>query len=153
LINGPVVADAVKDPTNRLARLASTEKNDEKLVEGVFLSILCRKPTPKEMAAGLKAMRTYEEEYARVTADQAKLMEALAAAEKSLPARKAEWEKPAKIEPLWTVLEPASAVSAGGATLTKQADGSLLVGGPNPSPEKYTITAPTKLTGITAIRL
>src|SRR5262249_9185150 len=32
-------------------------------------------------------------------------------------------------------------------------DGSLLVGGPNPSPEKYTITAPTKLTGITAIRL
>jgi len=43
--------------------------------------------------------------------------------------------------------------STGGATLTKQMDGSVLATGKNPSPEVYTMTANTKLTGITAIRL
>ncbi|OHB85934.1 MAG: hypothetical protein A2V98_03705 [Planctomycetes bacterium RBG_16_64_12] len=54
---------------------------------------------------------------------------------------------------LWTVLEPATLVSAGGATLTKQPDGSILAGGKNPSPDTYTVTAVTELTGITGIRL
>jgi hypothetical protein len=54
---------------------------------------------------------------------------------------------------VWTVLEPVKAVSAGGATFTKQPDGSYLVGGPNPATDTYTITAHTDLTGITAIRL
>ncbi len=35
---------------------------------------------------------------------------------------------------IWTVLQPSSAVSKGGATLTKQADGSILAGGKNPRP-------------------
>jgi hypothetical protein len=54
---------------------------------------------------------------------------------------------------IWTVLEPATAVSAGGATLTKQSDGSIFASGKNPSPDIYTITANTTLTGITGIRL
>jgi len=54
---------------------------------------------------------------------------------------------------IWTVLEPASLTSAGGATLTKQPDGSILASGENPSPDTYTITAVTELTGITGIRL
>jgi hypothetical protein len=54
---------------------------------------------------------------------------------------------------LWTVLEPTSAVSAGGATLTKQSDGSILASGQNPSPDTYTVVADTKLSGITGIRL
>ena len=54
---------------------------------------------------------------------------------------------------LWTPLEPVGFVSAGGATLTKQKDGSVLAGGENPSPDTYTITAITELVGITAIRL
>ena len=54
---------------------------------------------------------------------------------------------------IWTVLTPASAVSTGGATLTKQADDSILATGNNPSPDTYTITADTKLTNITGIRL
>lgn len=54
---------------------------------------------------------------------------------------------------LWIPLDPASFVSSGGATLTKQKDGSILAGGDNPSPDMYTITAKTNLTGITAIRL
>ncbi|MFZ1937090.1 MAG: hypothetical protein WCB27_21720 [Thermoguttaceae bacterium] len=54
---------------------------------------------------------------------------------------------------IWTVLEPSSAVSKGGATLTKQPDGSILASGKNPSPDTYVVTAHTKLRGITGIRL
>jgi len=54
---------------------------------------------------------------------------------------------------LWIPLDPDRFVSSGGATLAKQKDGSILAGGDNPSPDIYTITANTKLTGITAIRL
>jgi len=54
---------------------------------------------------------------------------------------------------IWTVLQPASSTSAGGATLTKQPDGSLLAGGKNISPDTCTVTTTTKLTGITGIRL
>jgi hypothetical protein len=54
---------------------------------------------------------------------------------------------------IWTVLTPSSAVSAGGATLTKRADGSILASGKNPSPDTYTVATGTKLTGITGIRL
>src|SRR5262249_40587232 len=48
---------------------------------------------------------------------------------------------------------PAEMKSLGGATLTKQPDNSILLTGPNNTPESYTITAHTTLTGITGIRL
>ncbi len=53
----------------------------------------------------------------------------------------------------WEVLSPVALASAGGATLTGLEDGSVLAGGKNPSPEKYTIICRTKLRGITGIRL
>jgi WD40 repeat protein/serine/threonine protein kinase/tetratricopeptide (TPR) repeat protein len=53
----------------------------------------------------------------------------------------------------WEVLEPIGTRSAGGATLTKQADGSILASGKNPLPETYTITTRTQLAGIRAVRL
>jgi len=56
-------------------------------------------------------------------------------------------------DPRWIVLRPKSAASAGGARLAVQPDGSVLASGDNPSPDTYTITAETDLTGITAIRL
>ncbi len=66
----------------------------------------------------------------------------------------AEWEKvlAASFAP-WTVLDPVSATSAQGATLTKQPDGSILSGGAKPEKDTYTIVANTNLRGITAIRL
>ncbi|MDD4890961.1 MAG: hypothetical protein PHU85_13655 [Phycisphaerae bacterium] len=54
---------------------------------------------------------------------------------------------------IWTPLEISKAVSTGGATLTTQKDDSILAGGKNPSNDVYTVTATTKLTGITAIQL
>ena len=53
----------------------------------------------------------------------------------------------------WHVLAPVEATSAGGATLTKQPDGSVLASGKSPDTDTYTITTSSKLKGITAFRL
>ena len=56
-------------------------------------------------------------------------------------------------EAAWTVLEPASFASAGGATPVKQPDHSILFGGPRPEKDVYTIQAVTGLKALTAVRL
>jgi hypothetical protein len=152
LVNGPILADAIKDPANRISKLVATEKNDTRIVEELFFSILCRPPTEEELAAGLRALQGSAEEYARLVAEHDQIQAEVAAYEQQLAARQAEWEKKAR-DWNWTVLELTSANAAKGTILTKQADGSLLASGKNPSPETYTITANTPLSGITGIRL
>ena len=46
MVNGPVVGEAVKDPSNRIAKLLTTEKDNAKIIDELYLSILCRPPTP-----------------------------------------------------------------------------------------------------------
>jgi WD40 repeat protein len=53
----------------------------------------------------------------------------------------------------WVVLEPTSALSKAGATITKQADQSLLAGGVNPANDSYTVVATTDAKNIRAVRL
>src|SRR5207245_259404 len=77
----------------------------------------------------------------------------LATYESRLPAKQAEWEKNLQSQPAWTTLEVVEAKATGGAVLNKQSDGSLLATGPNPTPSVYTVTATSKLKGITALRL
>ncbi len=55
--------------------------------------------------------------------------------------------------PVWTPLDPIKAEAKGGAKLTKQPDGSLLASGNNPAQDTFTVTANSRLKGITAIRL
>lgn len=62
-------------------------------------------------------------------------------------------EKPRDVEAIWTVLDLAQFTSAGGATLHKLPDGSVLASGKNPSSDTYTITAQTDLNSITGFRL
>jgi hypothetical protein len=54
---------------------------------------------------------------------------------------------------IWTVLDLTEFASAGGATLRKLSDGSVLAAGDNPAPDTYTITGSTELNGITGFRL
>ena len=61
--------------------------------------------------------------------------------------------KPAAAASAWKPLEVTSAKSAGGATLTVQADGSIIAAGNNAAQDVYTVTAVTKLTGITAVQI
>ena len=66
----------------------------------------------------------------------------------------ADWEAHRAAHPIsWSVLEAQTFVSVGGATLTKQADGSLLASGPRPDRDTYTISAPSPLAKITGVRL
>ena len=53
----------------------------------------------------------------------------------------------------WTPLVPESAASAGRATLSVQADNSILAGGANPDHDTYTVAAKTSLSRITGFRL
>jgi hypothetical protein len=53
----------------------------------------------------------------------------------------------------WKLIEPQTFLSASGATLTRQPDGSLLAAGSRPERDTYTITATVPLTTLTAVRL
>ncbi|MHB1425429.1 MAG: DUF1549 domain-containing protein [Gemmataceae bacterium] len=155
LVNGPVAAAALNDPNNRLARLVATEKDDAKVVEELFLAFLGRLPTKTELQLGLQSIKDGEKTYESLVVEAKQHRDALAAYEKGLDARQAKWEEQVKhtIPPTWTPLDIVKADSKGGATLTKQMDGSLLASGKNPGKDTYTISAQTKLNGITAIRL
>ena len=79
--------------------------------------------------------------------------------EKQLREEQPAWEesirkdnaKLAEIE--WHTLEPSEASSEKGATLTPQADGSILVSGANPDTDDFVIIASTALRAPTAVRL
>jgi WD40 repeat protein/tetratricopeptide (TPR) repeat protein len=56
-------------------------------------------------------------------------------------------------DPRWTVLTPTEVKSAGGATLTKLNDDSILASGTHPDKDTYTVVAHTDLPRVTAFRL
>jgi len=147
LINGPIVSDAVQAGDNRIAKLVKTEMDDAKLVEGLFLAMLNRFPTDKELAAGIDAVKAGGSERLEMEAALAKFEKEV------LPGRQAEWEKSQSQETTWTVLDPTDLKSTGGATLTKQADGSILATGAKPVTETYTLVVNTDLAGITGVKL
>lgn len=72
-----------------------------------------------------------------------------------LPGRLKTWEvtRPAEEQPKWILLDLVEFKSAGGATLTKQDDGSLLATGANPQFDTYTLVAHTDRAHITGFRL
>ncbi|HEX4945760.1 MAG TPA: PSD1 and planctomycete cytochrome C domain-containing protein [Blastocatellia bacterium] len=71
-----------------------------------------------------------------------------------LDAAQAAWERAMlDEEKQWTVLEPNEIKAVNGATLTKQADKSVLASGANPEAETYVVTTRTELKNITALRL
>lgn len=65
-----------------------------------------------------------------------------------------EWAAARTSRPVeWKPLNPDVFLSAGGATLTKQKDGSILASGTLPDQEQYTVTAAVDLSQLTAVRL
>ncbi len=95
------------------------------------------------------AQAHFDREHAQLTQSLARFEE------RELPGRLERWIKSGAKPtlPKWLVLDQARVTSAGGATLTKQDDGSFLAGGTNPPTETFTFTAETPLRGITAVRL
>jgi hypothetical protein len=82
----------------------------------------------------------------------------LSEAKREMPAIQRAWEVDllAQIDrdlPAWVPLGEDEAKSLGGATLTRQSDGTWLAGGANPAGDTYEITAPIATGQLTAIRL
>lgn len=79
----------------------------------------------------------------------------LASPQPELDAAQLAWEQAtARTEDLvWTILDPATMASAGGATFSKEKDGSLKLTGTNPATDTYTLTANVSLENVTAIQV
>ena len=84
----------------------------------------------------------------------AKLEKTMSTQTPDLDAAQAAWEyKMAEQAVRWTALDPVGYLSAGGATLTKTEDKSILAGGTNPSNDTYTVVAHVDAKKITGLRL
>ena len=98
-----------------------------------------------------RVLEAYESEHAPIVARLMEFDETVLADRFDLWRRKST----PTVEPLstWLILEPSVAESQGGATLTKQSDGSFLATGINPDFDVYKFKTKTSLKGITAIRI
>ena len=153
LVNGPVLADAIRDPSNRISSLVTREKDDAKLVDELFMSILSRPPSREESTYGMNAVRGSIQEFKRLQGEHARHVASLAAYEKSLPERQTAWEKTYQTGSIWEVLQPTKMTSEKMATFNRQPDNSILVSGKIPNGDFYIVEADTKTTGITGVRL
>jgi cytochrome c553 len=99
----------------------------------------------------------YAKAKAAFDAEHKAFTDALAKYEKEqLPGKFAAWEKARGDKPLshdWVLPEVIQTKSAGGATFTKQDDGSVLIGGKNPTTETISIQVSTDLAEIRSLRL
>jgi len=62
LMSGPTVGDAISDPKNAIAKLTKEVKDDRKLVDEIFVRILNRPATAKEIDAALASMQGMDAE-------------------------------------------------------------------------------------------
>ncbi len=133
LMSGPTVGDAISDPNNAIAKLTKEVADDRKLVEEIFVRVLNRMPTDKEIAAALASMESMDAEHKALTAEwQAKEAEqkphiekaeadrlaAIAAAKQELEAYKV------KMAPEWKKKEEArlAAIKKAGEAVKKAAE-------------------------------
>jgi WD40 repeat protein len=73
LLSGPTISGAIDEPTNAIAKLVESEKDDKKLVKDVFLRVLNRPPTDKEVASTLALLPAVETDHIRITNELAPL--------------------------------------------------------------------------------
>ena len=69
MVNGPILADAIRDPNNKINKLVLAEKDDAKVVDEIYLSVLNRLPTAKERDAGITALRSAGGDHAVMMAE------------------------------------------------------------------------------------
>jgi hypothetical protein len=152
-INGPIVADAIKNPNNRIAKILAANKDDGKAAEELFLAVLNRLPTDKERAKAIESLQGFRDEYEALKAESDKTAAALQEYEKTLPAKQAAFETRYRNTPLWSILDAKDATSTDDVKLAKQPDGAILATDKNPEKATYTLKFATEMTGITGFRL
>lgn len=76
LMSGPTVGDAISDSNNAIAKLTAEIKDDKQLIDAVFMRILNRHATEKEISAALESMAGLDAEHKTLAATlQAKEVE------------------------------------------------------------------------------
>lgn len=58
LINGPTIGDAIAHPQALIAKLIAEKADNKRLIEEVYLSVLCRFPTAEEFKQGDEYLKT-----------------------------------------------------------------------------------------------
>ncbi len=164
-VSGPVVGDAVQDAGSRLNQFTMKEKDDDKVVEEIYLAVLNRFPTAAERKTGVKALRAATGDHALLMADYEQRKARFTDYTKTLDDRQARWEAEQLSQKAteWTVLTPTVAKSKAGPTpalaklsskLAIQPDGSILASGSLEAVDTYTIEAEvTSAKPITGFRL
>jgi hypothetical protein len=168
MVNGPIVGDAVRDPNNHIVRFTEKEKDDAKVVEEIYLSVLNRRPTDAEVKVGVKAVRDGVSDHKVLYDEYAKRKKAFddyaAAVDGKLPGYEAGLK--AQRPTAWATATPTKAESKAGATaaianaakegstLTVNSDNSILVTGKKEAVDIYTVTVQAKQdTPLTGLRL
>ncbi|MCI0703523.1 MAG: DUF1553 domain-containing protein [Planctomycetia bacterium] len=165
MVNGPIVADAIQDPNNRINKFVVKEKDDGKVADEIYLSVLGRLPTPKERAAAIEAIRGAGADFDEMVAEYKKKVAAFEAYKLTVDAKQKTWEvglrtqKPTK----WYTLDirragskqgATPAVAKEGAKLTINKDGSILAVGKTAAVDIYTVHGLIEIDEpITALRL
>ena len=103
---------------------------------------------------GLQAIKEGEPDHAAQMADYLPKLKAYQDYEKQFDARQPAWEKSLAAVPVWEPMTVTKATAQSKAKLNFNAkDNIVLVNGPNPPKDVYTVTFTSKLSNITAIRL
>jgi len=143
LINGSTVAEAIQDPDNWISQLVASVDDPRPIVTDLYLGFLCRPPTDAELS---ELVRLFD------VGDPANL-DALNSTERARVDRALqEWTEKNRL-PEWTQVQAGNLKSDGGAEFVQMADGSVLVRGPAPDKDRYTVVLSTDEVGITGLRL
>jgi hypothetical protein len=164
MVNGPILGDAIRDPNNKINKLVLAEKDDAKVVEEIYLSVLNRLPTAKEKENGVAALRAAGPDHAAMVAEYKPKADAFEAYKKTIDGKQKAWEDGLRAQKptAWAALEMHRATSKHGppatarpgATLTVGKDGTVRASGSTDQIDVYTAVGLTELEGpITAIRL
>ncbi len=165
ILNRPATAAEIEASRKILQQV---EEDHQKLVQALHkrekeweaLRPKLEKEREAAIAQARQELTAYEKESAPRRAEQerqkaartAQLEAELKKYEATLPAKLAAWEKTRNIEGDWVFLHPTTLKASNGATLQRQPDFSILASGKN-GKGTYTITARTRLQGITGFRL
>lgn len=167
LVNGPIVADAIRDPANHIVKFTEATKDDAKVVEEVYLSVLNRKPTAAELEVGVKAVRGATADHAELKADYERRKGAFDTYAKGIDSKLPGYEEALRQQrpSVWYPLlpkaveskagaTPAAATTKDGSTLTVKPFGAVLVSGKLEAADTYTVTFQVKQAApLTGLRL
>jgi hypothetical protein len=166
MVNGPIVGDAVRDPANHIVKFTEAEKDDAKVVEEIYLSVLNRRPTADEVKTGVKALHEGAADHKALADEYARHKKAFDDYAATVDAKLPKFEEGLRAQrpTAWAAAKPTAATSKAGATvedankakdgstLTVNDDASVSVTGKLEKVDVYTLTVEVKqdapLTGL-----